>query len=310
MSKISILISILVLFSCKKDNKNISYTRNDSGIVLEIPLSGSLQNPAFSPDDNSIVFTRFVNGYNKEPSDIYKYNLNTKNLTLLVSDGSANVNLPGSSWRNGKIVFSSSRYPHDEIFIIPDSGHSGDETQITSRQNKVAYEPSFSPNGEWIVFESHHLDIENDGVIIKYKSDGTSAYIELTNQGEDCRQPNWSPNGNKILYQKQANNQWNIWTMNTDGTNKIQVTHNLGNCTDASFTADGQNIVFSSDYQANIANIYRISTVGNHLEKLTDFDGYDGAVSISSDGTKLIFESISLEPDDSRGTKIVLLNLF
>ncbi len=97
MSKISILISILVLFSCKKDNKNISYTRNDSGIVLEIPLSGSLQNPAFSPDDNSIVFTRFVNGYNKESSDIYKYNLNTKNLTLLVSDGSANVNLPSSS---------------------------------------------------------------------------------------------------------------------------------------------------------------------------------------------------------------------
>ena len=98
--------------------------------------------------------------------------------------------------------------------------------------------------------------------------------------------------------------------MNTDGTNKIQVTHNLGNCTDASFTADGQNIVFSSDYQANIANIYRISIVGNHLEKLTDFDGYDGAVSISSDGTKLIFESISSEPDDSKGTKIVLLNLF
>jgi len=97
LSKISILISILVLFSCKKDNKNISYTRNDSGIVLEIPLSGSLQNPAFSPDDNSIVFTRFVNGYNKESSDIYKYNLNTKNLTLLVSDGSANVNLPSSS---------------------------------------------------------------------------------------------------------------------------------------------------------------------------------------------------------------------
>jgi len=307
-----IFLIALTLFSCNKDKdeeKPISEQRNDKGIALDIPLSGSLQNPAFSPDDNSIIFTRFINGYNKEPAEIYKYNISSKQVTLLVSDGSANVNLPGSSWNNGKIVFSSSREPHDEIYMISENGQTGDEVRITNRTNKVAYEPTLSPYGNWIVFESHILDIEENGIITKYKIDGTSEYIELTDQNNDCRQPNWSPSNNKILYQQKLNGQWNIWTMDIDGTNKTQVTLNIGNCTDASFTADGQYIVFSSDYNVNIANIYKISIDRTNPVRLTNYDGYDGATSISGDESKLIFESRNGDPDESSGTKIVMLNL-
>ena len=310
MKKIVILILVLTSLSCKKNDELIvSEQRNDNGIIVNIPLSGSLQNPTFSPDDNSIIFTRFVNGYNVEPAEIYRFELNTENLTLLVSDGSANVNLPGSSWKNGKIIFSSSRDPHDEIYQINENGQSGDEIQITNRTNKVAYEPTYNPNGDWIVFESHILDVEGNGIITKYRIDGTSNFIELTDQGDDCRQPNWSPSNNKILYQKKNNGEWNIWMMDIDGTNKNQITSNIGNCTDASFTSDGQYIVFSSDYQVNIANIYKIAINGTNLVRLTNFDGYDGATSISNDGNKLIFESINGDPDGSNGTKIVLLEL-
>ncbi len=310
MKNIAIFILVLTLLSCKKDDESIvSQQRNDNGIIVNIPLSGSLQNPTFSPDNNSIIFTRFVNGYNIEPAEIYKFELNTENLTLLVSDGSANVNLPGASWKNGQIIFSSSRDPHDEIYQISENGQLGDEIQITNRTSKVAYEPTYSPNGEWIVFESHILDVEGNGIITKYKIDGTSAFVELTDQEDDCRQPNWSPSNNKILYQKKNNGEWNIWIMDIDGTNKTQITSNIGNCTDASFTSDGQHIIFSSDYQVNIANIYKISISGTNPIRLTNFDGYDGATSISTTGNKLIFESINGDPDESTGTKIVLLEL-
>ena len=305
-----IILIILTLLSCKKeDESEISEQRNDNAVVLNIPLTGSLQNPAFSPDDTSILFTRFVNGYNKEPAEIYTFDLNTKKLTLLVSDGSGNINLPGSSWNNSKIVFASTRDPHDEIYIISDFATPGDETKITNRIDKVAYEPTFSTDGAWIVFESHVLDVEENGIITKYKIDGTSSYIELTEPIADCRQPNWSSNTNKILYQQRLNDQWNIWTMDIDGANKKQVTSNMGNCTDASFTADGQSIVFSSDFKVNIAAIYKISIYGTNPTKLSNFEGYDGAPSISSDGKKMIFESINDDPDESKGTKIYLLNI-
>jgi TolB protein len=306
-----IFILILTLFSCDKDDEepSVSEQRNDKGIILNISLSGSLQNPAFSPDDNSIVFTRFVKGYNTEPAEIYKFDLTTKKLTLMISEGSGNINLPGSCWKNGNIVFASTRDPHDEIYMISENGKSGDEIQITNRTSKVAYEPSFSPDGDWIVFESHKLDVEDDGIITKYKVDGTSSYIELSNLGDDCRQPNWSPSNNKILYQRKLNGQWNIWIMDIDGANKTQLTSNLGNCTDASFSADGQYVVFSSDYNVKIANIYKISIDGTNPIKLTSYDGYDGAPSISNDAKKLVFESTNGDPDESAGTKIVMLNL-
>lgn len=61
-------------------------------------------------------------------------------MRTLVSDGSGNVNLPGSSWNSAthEIVFSSSREPHDEIFVIDENGNPGDETKITERENEVA----------------------------------------------------------------------------------------------------------------------------------------------------------------------------
>jgi len=46
-------------------------SRNDGATKINISLSGSLQNPAFSPDGNYLVFTRFRNGYNEEPADIF-----------------------------------------------------------------------------------------------------------------------------------------------------------------------------------------------------------------------------------------------
>jgi TolB protein len=310
-----LIFTLLTMLNCCKDdesdNDNENISRNDKGTSLNISLSGSIQNPAFSSDGNSIVFTRFRNGYNKEPADIFIYNIQTKQLSTLVSDGSCNVNLPGSTWNDSinSIVFSSSGNSHDEIYLIPESGTIGSEIKITNRTDQVAYEPSLSPDGQWIVFESHKLDVEDNGIITKYKIDGTSPYIQLTLSSDDCRQPNWSPKGDKILYQKYEGGLWDIWTMSTDGTDRFKVTSGVGNKTDACFSSDGQYIIFSANIETDLANIYKISVTGGTPFRLTNYDGYDGAPSISSDGTKIVFESCSGDPDDSKGTCLIILNL-
>lgn len=286
--------------------------REDGSRRVNISVDGSLQNPVWSPDRSSLLFTRFSDGYNAEPADLFVVDLGSSSIRKLISDGSGNVNLPGSSWNplTGKIVFSSSREPHDEIYLVDDYGSSGDEVKITDRTNMVAYEASLSPDGQWIVFESHELDVEDNGIIVKYKVDGTMPYQNLTSPGEDCRQPNWSPTGDKILYQKFSDEQWDIWIMNGDGTNHQKVTSGAGDKTDASFSPDGQWIVYSSNqFGVEFANLFITSVTEGNASRLTHYEGYDGAPSWSSDGKKIAFESYPSDPDNSSGTTLWIVDV-
>jgi TolB protein len=286
--------------------------REDGARRVNIHMSGSLQNPAWSPDNRSLLFTRFNNGYNVEPADLFVVGLNSESIKVLISDGSGNVNLPGSSWNlvTRKVVFSSSREPHDEIYLVDDFGSPGDEFKITDRTNMVAYEPSLSPDGQWVVFESHNLDVQGNGTIVKYKMDGTMPYQSLTNPDEDSRQPNWSPAGDKILYQKLGAGQWDVWIMNSDGTNHQKVTSGSGDKTDASFSPNGQRIVYSSnEFGYAFAHLFITSISGGKVFRLTHFEGYNGAPSWSSDGKKIAFESCPGDPDNSSGTTLWIIDV-
>ncbi|MCX6334681.1 MAG: hypothetical protein NT092_10315 [Bacteroidia bacterium] len=57
------------------------------------------------------------------------------------------------------------------------------------------------------------------------------------------------------------------------------------------------------------ANIYKVLIEGGSPERLTNYEGYDGAPSVSSDGNKLVFESYGGDPDDSDGTCIWITEL-
>ena len=286
--------------------------RSDGARQARITVGGSLQNPAWSPDNRSLLFTGFREGYNLGSADLFVFDTASDNLRVLVSDGSENVNLPGSSWNPfvRKIVFSSSRPPHDEIYLINGDGSPGDEVRITGRTGRVAYEPSLSPDGQWIVFESHIVDVEENGIIVKYRVDGTVPYQDLTSPAEDCRQPNWSPSGDKILYQKFSARQWDIWTMNIDGTDHKQVTGGLGDKTDASTSPDGRWIVYSSDENGlEYANLFIIPLSGGNPLRLTQHAGYDGAPSWSPDGKRIAFESCSGDAEGSPGTTLWIIDV-
>lgn len=295
-------IFCLFFISCRK----FKDVRDDGAEKIDIDVKGSHQNPAWSPDGLYIVFTKFKK-YNKEPAEIMKITLSDNSVSTLVSDGTCNVNLPGSCWNDslGKIIFSSSREPHDEIYMIDENGSPGAETQVTNRSDKMAYEPSFSSDGLWTVFESHLVDQEGNGVITKYKLDGSSGYTSLTPENDDCRQPNWSPKGEYILYQRNNGSTWEIWIIKPDGTGNTQVTSGSGDKTDASFSPDGNWIVYSSnELDEDHANIFIIPVTGGASTRVTNFKGYDGAASWSPDGNYIIFESCPGDPDGSRGTKL------
>ena len=90
------------------ESTSLSAQRDDGARKIEIALDGSLQNPAWSPESVALVFTRFAEGYNAEPADLFVIDLGSGETRVLVSDGSGNINLPGSTWNSvtHEIVFS------------------------------------------------------------------------------------------------------------------------------------------------------------------------------------------------------------
>ncbi len=103
----SLILTILIILisgfiSCSSDEPSVGGggSRTDNAYQVIINLSGSLQNPAWSPDGELLVFTQFVNGYNEEPANICTVNLETGEVRTLFSDG---------SWIAGLLYFSSTR---------------------------------------------------------------------------------------------------------------------------------------------------------------------------------------------------------
>ncbi len=280
--------------------------RADGATRLDVREKGSLQNPVWSPDGGSILLTRFRNGYNAGPADLLVLDLSTRKTRVLVSDGSDNVCLPGSSWSAARraIVFSSSREPHDDVYVIAEDGRLGSERRLTEREDEVAYEPTWSPDGEWILFESHPLDVEGRGVIRKAPFARPREVTALTGEGDDARQPNWAPAGDRIVYQRYDGTRWELWTMKPDGSGKAQVTAGEGDKTDAAFSPDGERIVYSMDPEDD-ADLYVVPSSGGEPVRVTRAPAYDGAPSWSPDGKRIAFESCpEADPDESTGTRL------
>jgi TolB protein len=280
-------------------------SRSDGATRIPITgLKGSLQNACYSPNGKRLAITQWLAGYNGgERADVHVVSVEGgPSLALVSHNDTISVNLPGSCWERGRIVYSADIGP-DEVFSVKPDG--SDRKRVTRRGRFAAFEPSLSPDGKWVVFESHVYDAETPGELWKIRTDGTGLKRLVT--GSDDRQPNWSPAGDVIVFQRFRNNQWDLWTMDTDGDGLRNITRtpNL-NETDVSWSPSGDWLVYSGDGpNVDIASLYTIRFDGAAKKRLTTARGfYDGAPAWSPNGRTIAFESRRGEPDGSPGTTI------
>jgi Tol biopolymer transport system component len=95
---------------------------------------------------------------------------------------------------------------------------------------------------------------------------------------------------NTILVNRIGPSASELFVANADGTGERKLFPVTGFDYDASFSADGKWIVFTSERNSS-ADIYRVHVDGSGIEQLTNNSGFNDAASLSPDGKQVAFVS-------------------
>jgi len=192
---------------------------------------------------------------------------------------------------DSKVVFFSNRSGNWDIYIINIDGTN--LTQLTTDSN-ADYQPHWSPDGTKIVFKSNRSGHSNIWVM---DSDGSNQ-IQLTTytNGIDTPPPHgfgtdFSPDGTKIVYGCNTTGNYDIWVMNSDSSNQIQLTTDSADDAHPCFSPDGTKIVFRSGRSGN-SDIYIMNSDGSGQTQLTTDSADDFHPHFNHDGTQIGFISL------------------
>ncbi|WP_235808185.1 peptidase S9 [Methanoculleus horonobensis] len=117
---------------------------------------------------------------------------------------------------------------------------------------------------------------------------------QLTTDG-DARLPLWQPQGDRIAYLADRTGNREIWTMQSDGTGKTQVTFSEGSVSGYSWSPDGARIAYvvaSPPGTLPEFSLWVIDSDGSGSEQLTT-GNWDTSPVWSPDGTRIAFRSES-----------------
>lgn len=108
--------------------------------------------------------------------------------------------------------------------------------------------------------------------------------------------PMSSPDGTKICFQSNRTGDWEIYVMNTDGSNIRQLTHAAGFDGGPVWSPDGKKIVFPSERDGD-PEIYIMNMDGSNQKRLTNTPGDDSHPHWYPDGSRIIFNSARTTAD-------------
>ena len=207
-----------IIFISNRTGGDEIYIMDNNGqnqtTLTNIGFNEIIGTPHLSSTGSKMIFTLYNSG-------IYTINTDGSNQTCLTS-------LPNDSWPEfspdgKKVVFVSDRDGNPDIYMMDSDG----ENQI-NLTNSDSYEwgPKISPDGQKIVF-----------INADYQSGGTSENIHIMNLNGTNRKYltqsvnyNWDPQfsrfGTEILFQTNRDINSEIYIMDINGKNQINLTRN------------------------------------------------------------------------------------
>lgn len=80
------------------------------------------------------------------------------------------------------------------------------------------------------------------------RCDQTAASLtNLTNSVDNSFRPDWSPDGQRIVFMSERDGNRELYVMNADGSNPVRLTDNVGDDNQPRWSPDGSTILFESN---------------------------------------------------------------
>lgn len=203
----------------------------------------------------------------------------------------------------GKLAFTSS---YDGILYVSEPGGWG-QTALTKDDEYVGL-VAWSPDGAQIAFVSRpgFMAEQNDIYVIDVES---AQRTRLTDNALSEAGLSWSPDGNRIIFTQSEPSSLNsqIYVMNADGSNVVQLTHDGYNAS-PDWSPDGQSIIFFSIREGFGGRIYLMDADGTNQRPLVQPMPFGGGTTPtwSSDGTRIAFSTY--DPQITGGGGIGVIN--
>ena len=240
--------------------------------------------------DNGVI--AFVLGDRNGDNHIYTMNIDGSGVTDLANCLKGEC-YPSWSPDGTKIVFQRQEDGVGIYVMNADGSH----IQRLSPIPGYDFRPSWSPDGSQIIFNRVTnppilpSQVPNVAIMVM-SSNGANTRTILEANGTYNLEPQWSPDGSKIVFMSGLDGTQQIYTMNPDGTNVTKIT-NKGVSGDPVWSPDGSRISFGSNREGgDNLNIFTMNPDGTDVKQVTHFlPPYEaGDTSWSPDGTRIIFE--------------------
>ncbi len=222
--------------------------------------------------------------------------LNTKGDKVLYSliryvKGKRNVNLRLMDIKTGKSRIISSRpginsgaiFANDEDYIYLTLSHRGNAdiykmhlnsgrlTQITGHSSDDV-DPSLNKKGDILTFLSGRPGKATIYTAAANKREKNVKRISFV--GQFNATPRFNPEGTEIAFSSWVDDRFDIYRINTEGTELVRLTKNFGSNESPSYSNDGQFIVFSSQrvlsQKKAVQNLYIMDRDGEILGNITE----------------------------------------